>query len=155
MQSLRARGAQPATACAAPAAGAQADGSLPAHRAGRCVAVMTEDGALFELLAEWLATACLQVEAHAQGVGSGGRPCDLLLVELAYPRRDAAGPLQRLAADYPGLPVVALSPTFLAGVEAGHSAARALGVAAVLPLPVSRQVLLAAVCNVLGHNACP
>src|SRR5262245_60728157 len=94
--------------------------------------------ALAALIGEWLAGAGL-----AAVDGTAGEVA-LALVELAYPRRDGAR-LRALAARLPGTPIVVLSPTFLGGVCAHGALARELGVAAVLPAPVGRDALLAAV----------
>src|ERR1044072_4006105 len=55
------------------------------------------DPALRGLLEEWLSPQGYRV------VESGAAP-DLVLVDLAHPRRDGPGVLQRVARDYPAAP---------------------------------------------------
>ncbi len=53
--------------------------------------------------------------------------------------------MQRVAAQYPGIRILALSPTFFSNVSCGGNCARALGVDGVLPKPVARDDLIAAI----------
>ena len=46
------------------------------------------------------------------------RPAALAIVDVAFPRQDGAERLQALARAVPGMPLLALSPTFFAGVAA-------------------------------------
>jgi DNA-binding NarL/FixJ family response regulator len=52
---------------------------------------------------------------------------------------------REVAAQYPGIPILALSPTFFSNVSCGGNCARALGVAGVLPKPIARDALIAAI----------
>lgn len=103
-----------------------------------------------ELIAQWLRDAGLHVLAEAP---PPPLRVDLLLVDLPFPRQGASPRLQQLADAHPGTPVLALSPTLFAGVAPRGDVARALGVAAVLPIPVTRDGLLAAVRGVLETAA--
>jgi CheY-like chemotaxis protein len=103
------------------------------------------------LLAQWLRDAGLQVLLGA--ALPPPRRVDLLLVDVPFPRQGASRRLQQLAGTHPGTPVLALSSTLFAGVAPRGDVARHLGVAAVLPMPVTRDGLLAAVRGVLEAAA--
>ncbi len=105
---------------------------------------------LSALIVEWLNDAGL---ATAEA-GEAAR-ADLLLVELPFPRQAAAARREACAARWPGVPVLALSPAFFPGVPSRGALARSLGVAAVLPTPVARDVLLATVFDLIGRGHRP
>lgn len=98
------------------------------------------DPVLAELLDEWLGEQGWRVSREARG------RYDLLLLDVPFPR-DAAGveAVRRAAREHPGAPILVLSSNFFAGVECCGPVARTLGVAGVLPKPVTRAALLAAV----------
>ncbi|WP_140636520.1 response regulator [Methylibium rhizosphaerae] len=107
------------------------------------VLVVGADRATAELLREWLAdSGCAVEEDPSRGSGPGRYA--LIVVDVPYPRQGKTEPLQRMAHEYPGTPVIALSPTFHPSVEPSGEAARALGVHAVLPKPLHRGTLVAA-----------
>jgi DNA-binding response OmpR family regulator len=123
---------------AAEGAAEREEGSLDPVR----VLVADTDCALFGLLEEWfaasgwqLAGVCGPDEASADGY-------DLIVVDVPFPRRGAAV-LKALATEHPGTPIIALSSNFFPGVESNGAVARELGVAAVLPKPVTRDALMA------------
>jgi CheY-like chemotaxis protein len=104
------------------------------------VLVVGADPALAGLLEEWLAEAGCRIvddEPH------------VILVDLHLPRQAGAGAARALRARHPGTPLIALSSGFFAGVEANGAVARTLGVEAVLPKPLTRQALIAALRKVL------
>jgi CheY-like chemotaxis protein len=108
------------------------------------VLVADADPALFGLLEEWLAACgCTLAAASARSMPPGG--FDLILVDVPFPRRDGPQAVRTIAGAHPGTPIVVLSSNFFPGVEASGAVARALGVAAVLPKPLTREALLAAV----------
>jgi CheY-like chemotaxis protein len=106
--------------------------------------------ALAGLLAEWLRQAGIEVCA-ARGAQASRLPCqaELLVTDIPFPRHGPSPRLQALALAWPGMPVLALSPTFFAGVAVGGEVARHLGVAAVLATPVTRDAWLATVQRLL------
>jgi len=121
-----------------------------AHR--RRIVVVDADPALFGLLATWLADDAEVVAHPGLAALPAGERCDLLVVDVPFPRLAASNGLQRLAEMHPGTPVLALSPTFFGGIASQGAAARSLGVAAVLPKPVARDALLGAVRALLGRS---
>lgn len=94
------------------------------------------------LLGEWLGADGWRVDHELPQAGS---PPALALVDVPYARDGCADQARRLAAAYPGTPLLALSPTFFGSVLCDGDCARKLGVAGVLPKPVARAALLAAV----------
>lgn len=109
--------------------------------------ILDADPDTLELLREWLADAGWRVVDAAQRALTAQAPAvELVLVDLAYPRRGgAAAALQRVADDHAGTPVLALSATFHASIDPHGEIARTLGVDAVLPKPIRREALLNAV----------
>ncbi len=109
------------------------------------ILVLDADAALLGLLREWLA----ELGEVTAGSAAAALPCDLVVVDLACPRRDEPGPLHRLGRSHPGTPVLALSPALFASVGCHGEVACSLGVAGVLPKPVKREALVAAVRRLL------
>ncbi|HLT25419.1 MAG TPA: hypothetical protein VK047_01890 [Zeimonas sp.] len=106
-------------------------GGRPPH-----VLIVGADAALFALLSEWLTAAGIRVQHDV------GARCDLVLVDIAFPREGGCDRLRALMSAHEGRPVVALSAAFFANVDRDDSCARRLGVTAVLPKPVAREALL-------------
>jgi DNA-binding response OmpR family regulator len=108
--------------------------------------VVDADPALFGLLEEWLGDEGWCVLQP----GPNGTPqhAELIIVDVPYPRTHGVDSVERLAAQHPSTPIVALSSTFFACIERCGPVARALGVACVLPTPVSRERLVDAVRSV-------
>jgi len=75
---------------------------------------------------------------------------DVVLVDLPAPREHRAGCVKRISNAHPQAPVVALSSSFFDGIEANGAIARQLGVASVLPKPLTRDALLAALRHALA-----
>jgi len=103
------------------------------------------------LLRAWLGDAGWRVVDMPAAPGAA---VGLVVIELAYPRDADASRLRRLADAYAGAPVIALSATFHANVDAHGAVARAFDVAGVLPKPLRREALLAAVHRATGGGAC-
>lgn len=111
----------------------------PAGPAPR-VLVLGTDAATFGLLAEWLAADGWQVDAQAQGAAPA-----LAVIDVPYARDGCAEQVRAIARAHPGTPLLALSPTLFGSVLCDGDCARKLGVAGVLPKPLAREALLAAV----------
>lgn len=126
----------------------QADRGLPVTIR---VLVVDADNALFGLIEEWLAAAGHHAIAESAAGGGADGGIDLVLVDIPFPRQGGLDTLRRIAVDYPGKPVLALSSAFFAGIGANGAVARALGVAGALPKPVKREALMTAVGELLGR----
>ena len=129
-------------------AAAQQPGTDP--RSPPRILVVDTDRALLGLLEEWLgAQGCVVVSEQdgAPGAGTGRFP--LVIVDVPHPRRGGIELLQRVAAEHPATPIVALSSTFFPGIDSTGGVARTLGVACVLPKPVARESLITAVQSLL------
>lgn len=115
--------------------------------AARRVLIVDADPALRGLLEAWLSE-------HGWGVldesGTAQDGFDLAVVDVPFPRRGGSVVLKRVAKKHPGVPILVLSSGFFACVESDGAVARALGVAGVLPKPVSREALIAAARRLLG-----
>lgn len=136
---------EPATAMAVPD---QDDRATSSARLPAAVLLVGDDGAFVGLLAEWLGELGCQVTAVPADALPAGH-FELVLADIAFPRQSGAALLSRIAARFAETPVVVLSPSFFPSVAQGQSAAQSLGVARVLPVPVSRQALGQAVSAVL------
>lgn len=108
------------------------------------VRVIGADPALRGLLEEWL-------EPHGHRLVEGGR-ADLVVVDIPQPRRDGVEVLERIALKHPAAPRLVLSSSFLPGVDCCGPVARSLGVAGVLPKPLTREALTEAVQRVLSQG---
>jgi CheY-like chemotaxis protein len=112
----------------------------------RRVLLLDLEPSMAALLAEWLAADDLAADSNA--ALSDPAPA-LIVIDLPFPRQADHLRLDLLRRDWPGVPVLLLSPTLMPGVPPQGEVARALGVAAVLPSPVGRAALRAAVLRLL------
>jgi CheY-like chemotaxis protein len=113
------------------------------------VLVVNADAALAGLLDEWLGPCGCKVVLHADHDDLAAQELDIAVVDVPFPRRGGLTLLQRISAAHPGKPIVALSSCFFSGIESRGAVAQALGVATVLPMPVTREALTAAVQDLL------
>jgi DNA-binding response OmpR family regulator len=124
--------------------------AVPAATRARPIALLVDlEPSLATLIAEWLDDIGVDACIPARDA-SRDRAVDLVVVDVPYPRREGAQRVGALAAALPRAPILALSSTFFAGVAASGSVARDLGAAAVLPAPVGRDALVAAVRRLLA-----
>jgi CheY-like chemotaxis protein len=123
--------------------------------AGPLVLVVDADRATRDLLDEWLAGSGYRVAAAEAEAGAASGGAALIVVDLPFPRQGGQAVLQRLAAQHPGVPILALSSTFFASVACTGAVARELGVAGVLPKPIRRDALVAAVTALAGTGPGP
>lgn len=104
------------------------------------------EAATASVVATWLGergwTVC---DAHRLGTAP-----TLLIVQIRFPRSEGPQVLAPLAARFAGVPTIVVSPTILPGTPSRSEAARKLGVAAVLALPLSGAELLTTVDALTG-----
>jgi len=110
----------------------------------RLIRVANADGAMLGLLREWLGAVGYSVTGGRSGEVAAERAL-LTIVDVPFSRCGAVELLQRVTQENPGEPILALSGTFFSSVACDGPCARRLGVAGVLPKPVGRDALLAAV----------
>jgi CheY-like chemotaxis protein len=116
--------------------------SSPSPTPAPRVLVVDADCALFGLLAEWLgAEGCEVVQAAGDDAGAAER-FDLVIVDVPFPRQGGVDLTARIMKRHPMTPILAMSSTFFGRIECCGPVARALGVACVLPTPLSRQALV-------------
>ena len=109
------------------------------------IRVTNADGAMLGLLREWLGAAGYNVTGARNGEPALGGRAQLTIVDVPFSRCGAAELVQKVTQENPGEPILALSGTFFSTVACEGACARKLGVAGVLPKPVTRDALLAAV----------
>lgn len=109
------------------------------------VLVLDSDALTQSMIAEWLDADGWQVLDPASDQGAGASGLDLVVVDLPFPRAGSLDALQAVRQEYPGVPLIVISSTVFANVGCSGPCAQSLGVSGVLPKPVSREALLAAV----------
>lgn len=109
------------------------------------VIVLDSDALTQSMIAEWLDADGWQVLDPASDQGAGATGLDLVVVDLPFPRAGSLDALQAVRQEYPGVPLIVISSTVFANVGCSGPCAQSLGVSGVLPKPVSREALLAAV----------
>jgi CheY-like chemotaxis protein len=107
------------------------------------VLVLDSDALTQSMIAEWLDADGWQVLDPADDQVAGG--LDLVVVDLPFPRAGSLDALQAVRQEYPGVPLIVISSTVFANVGCSGPCAQSLGVSGVLPKPVSREALIAAV----------
>jgi DNA-binding response OmpR family regulator len=117
----------------------------------RRIAVLGADATTLALLREWLPAPGWELRteqppARAASAPAAARDCDLVIVDVPWPRAwRGLGPAGSLDGAHAEAPVLALSATVHASVDPTGAVARSLGVAAVLPKPLRRETLVDAV----------
>jgi CheY-like chemotaxis protein len=109
------------------------------------IRVANTDGATLGLLREWLGAAGYRVLADPPGEKAGQDEPLLTIIDVPFCRHGAEEILRRIGAQHPGKPILAMSATFFSTVRSDGACARRLGVAGVVPKPIAREKLLAAV----------
>ncbi len=112
----------------------------PAADGGATVLLVDVDAMLTGLLREWLVPQGIAVRNERDAVP--GARYDLLIVDLPFPRQDAARRVERVVHEHPDTPIIALSAAFFPSVSCCGAMACTLGVVGVLPKPVPRADLL-------------
>lgn len=118
----------------------------------RRVLLVDVDCGLIELVEAWLAAEGFAVAQAGSCMAQASDPVgrvDLVILEVPFPRQGGVDCARRIGSRFPGVPILALSSTFFAGVESDGPVARALGVHGVLAKPLSRDWLMRAVHRLL------
>lgn len=131
-----------------PAAAPRADdGETGPPSDERRVLVVNADAATFGLLREWLGAEGFGVSDERGSAASGRGPFTAVIVDVPFARHGGLELLGEVAARHPGTPLLALSATFFSSVQCSGGCAHALGVSGVLPKPLTREALVAALRN--------
>jgi len=116
----------------------------------RRILVADADCALYGLLKEWFAGTDFVVSGTCEPGDRAQDGYDLIVVDVPFPREGGHDVVKALAREHPDTPIVALSSSFLPGIEACGAVARDLGAAGVLPKPLKCEALMGAVRKILG-----
>lgn len=108
------------------------------------ILVVDADRLTLGLLEEWLRTAGYEVVKGRTDDAVAPQGVALAIVDVPF-ARSGVERLQRFAGRHAGTPILALSPTFFSNVQCRGDCARSLGVAGVLPKPIAREALIAAI----------
>ena len=111
------------------------------------IRVLDTDRATLDLLRERLTSAGFAVASPSDPAAAV-----LTIIDVPFTRHGGHEVVQRVAAQYPGTQILALSPTLFSSVSCSGHCARALGVAGVLPKPIARDALIAAIRNLLSPH---
>jgi DNA-binding response OmpR family regulator len=115
------------------------------------IVVYEENDLMRGLLEEWLRTAGYGVRAAMPCAmrRTAGTP-NLVIASLSSPKDTGQSVVREIQAAHPGVPVIALSGHFRAGLSANGPTAQSLGVQQVMAKPLTRAALLAAVRAMIG-----
>jgi DNA-binding response OmpR family regulator len=113
------------------------------------IVIIEEDVLMRSLLREWLTAGGYRVNGGGD-LPAGGELPGLVIADVYMPRHQGVDRLRAARAVYPGVPIIAISAQFRAGVRCAGSAAQTLGVEGVIAKPFGREVLLHAVRSVIG-----
>ena len=113
------------------------------------IVIIDDDVLMRSLLAEWLTAEGYRVHCADDHAGTA-ESADLLLVDVYMPRHLGVERLRSARRSYPGVPIIAVSAQFRAGLDCAGSTAQKLGVDHVIAKPFGREALLYAVRSVIG-----
>jgi len=108
----------------------------------RNVLVLGADPATRSLFGEWLDEEGFRIVDPSSP--DAAAPLSLVVLELPFLREGELPPLAEAKLRYAGVPIVVVSPTVFASVGCCGPCAAALGVAGVLPKPMTRATLIEA-----------
>lgn len=114
------------------------------------VVIYEENDLMHALLEEWLRQAGYRVH---KGPAHGQQPAgtaDLVIASVYMPKQAGGQLAWQVRAAHPGVPVIAISGQFSAGVPGAGTTAQLLGVERVLAKPLNRGDLLEAVRAIIG-----
>jgi DNA-binding response OmpR family regulator len=124
-------------------------------RPARRIVVAEADPATRGLLQEWLGAegwSVVDEAALGSGTGDEANPVALAIVDVPRPRGGGDDTIRRVRARMADVPILAVSPTFMPNIQPCGACARLLGVQRVLPKPLVREELVAAVDAVVGPS---
>ena len=107
------------------------------------------DSAMLALIREWVDREACDVVHDAPDTSPARGRFDAIIIDVPFPRQGGIDVLARVKDEHPDAPVIVMSSSFFADVNSDGAIARALGAAGVLPKPVTRSALLAAVRRIL------
>lgn len=131
--------------------GPESSGAEPAGRPS--IRIANSDSATLGLLREWLSGAGYRVFAERLEQTSSNEEAVLTIIDVPFCRHGATELLRRVSEQHPGEPILAMSATFFSSIRSDGACARRLGVAGVVPKPISRDKLLAAVDRLVQSTA--
>ena len=114
------------------------------------IVIIEDDPLMRSLLAEWLTAEGYAVASVAEDNAQPSSSVDLVIIDVYMPRWLGVERLRSARRAYPGVPIIASSGQFRAGLDCAGPAAQALGVERVMAKPFSRETLLDAVRSVIG-----
>jgi CheY-like chemotaxis protein len=117
------------------------------------IVIIEQDPFIRSLLVEWLTADGYRVHATDDHDGQRLSDAGLLIVDVYMPRHLGAARLRWAKQTYPGIPIIAISAQFHAGLNCAGTIARALGVERVIAKPFDRDALLHAVRSVIDSPA--
>ena len=120
------------------------------------ILVIEDDTIMREALAEWLEAAGYAVRQAADGraglAAVASAVPTLVVTDIHMPGTNGAVVIAELKKNHPGIPVIAISGLFNAGLGLDADAAIALGAARALAKPFKRRELLQAVSELVGSS---
>ncbi|HEY3180031.1 MAG TPA: response regulator [Casimicrobiaceae bacterium] len=114
------------------------------------IVIIEHDPLVRSLQAEWLTAEGYRVHGLADDDAQTPPPADLVIVDVYMPRALGVERLRSARRAYSGVPIIATSGQFRAGLDCAGSTAQALGVDRVIAKPFGRNALLDAVRSVIG-----
>jgi len=116
------------------------------------IVIYEEDQLMRALLEEWLSEDGYRVRA-ATARDVQRDTADLVIASVYMPKQAGAQALREIRTAHPGVPMIAISGQFRAGLSAAGTAAIGLGVDQVMAKPLARGDLLDAVHAMIGPSA--
>jgi DNA-binding response OmpR family regulator len=120
------------------------------------VLVIEADDLMYGVLDGHLRAAGYALSRHVdpdRAARAPGERYDLVIVDVPLPLERSKSVVRRIVAEYSDTPVLALSPLFTANVACTGAVAQTFGIAGCLPMPFTRDALIAAVRRSLGARA--
>ena len=114
------------------------------------IVIYEENDLMRALVEEWLSQAGYVVHASASHDLHSGTLADLVIVSVYMPKHVGAQLVRKIQAFHPGVPVIAISGQFFAGLTANGAIAQTLGVQQAIAKPLNRMDLLTAVRALIG-----